>query len=33
MSKFRSVAAPLLFLDCVPRVYWAEVVVERSKRR
>lgn len=32
MKKFRSVAAPLLFLDCVPRVFWAEVVSDRPKR-
>jgi hypothetical protein len=32
MKRLRSIAAPFLFLDCVPRVYWAEVVAERPKR-
>ena len=32
MKKIRTVAAPLLFLDCVPRMYWAEVVTDRPKR-
>lgn len=31
MKSIRNCAAALLFLDCVPRVYWAEVVSERSK--
>lgn len=32
MKLLRSIAAPILFLDCVPRMYWAEVISERPKR-
>jgi hypothetical protein len=33
MKKIRSYVAPLLFIDCVPRIYWAEVVSDRPGRR
>jgi hypothetical protein len=32
MKRIRDVAAPFLFLDCVPRIYWAEVVSDKPKR-
>ncbi len=32
MKHIRSCAAAFLFLDCVPRIYWAEVVDDRTKR-
>lgn len=32
MKHVRSYAAALLFLDCVPRIYWAEVIDGQPKR-
>lgn len=32
MKQIRSYAATLLFLDCVPRMFWADVLVERPQR-
>ena len=31
MKHICSYAAAFLFLDCVPRIYWAEVVDDRAK--
>jgi hypothetical protein len=29
MKHIRACAEALLFLDCVPRIYWAEVIQDR----